>query len=73
MAKVRDILVHVSVETAVRRRKCHRKQEHHVLAGHVCLVIKQGLASKNYCHQCGNEILEAATTRLAAIQLQLGV
>lgn len=71
MPKIRDVLVHVSIETASRKRKCHRNQAHSVSAGDVCLVIKDGLASKNYCRVCAAEILMHAQTRIADIQRSL--
>ena len=67
MAKVRDILVHVRVEVADRKRKCHRNKSHQVLAGQQCLVVRQGLSSKNYCQVCAAEILSVAKSRLVEI------
>lgn len=67
MPKVRDILVHVSVETAERRRKCHRNRKHSIQQGDGCLVIKGGAfnSKRNYCQQCAAEILGRARKRLA--------
>lgn len=71
MAKVKDILVHVSVETAVSRRKCHRSEKHGVAAGNRCLVVKQGLYKRNYCGTCASAILASAEIRLAAIKADM--
>ena len=70
MPKVRDILVHVCVETAERRRKCHRNQEHNILRGEQCLVVRTGSTNSkhNYCRQCAEEILDLAGKRLTAIR-----
>jgi hypothetical protein len=67
MAKVKDILIHVVVETAARQRKCHRSRKHFVAAGHVCLVIKDGLYSRNYCPVCAEQILALASSRLSQL------
>jgi hypothetical protein len=73
MAKVKDVLIHVQVETAVRLRKCHRSKKHAVTAGATCLVIKDGMYSRNYCGECARQILALASSRLAAIFQQLGL
>lgn len=72
MAKVRDVLVHVLVETASRQRKCHRSKSHAVKAGEKCLVVRQGLGSKNYCKTCATEILAVARERLSEITSAMG-
>lgn len=75
MAKTRDLLVHVSVEVAVKKRRCHRNREHAVIAGKSCLLVKErsGLGSKNYCEKCAREILEAANRKLARLNQELGI
>jgi hypothetical protein len=69
MAKTRDILIHVSVDTAIRNRKCHRNSEHRVSAGEAFLLVRerQTLGSKNYCKQCAQDILSAAKLKLDVI------
>lgn len=74
MAKVRDLLLHVSIETAERRRKCHRKPaEHAIPHGSSCLVVKGGPRNtpKNYCIECAGEMVAAAERKLAAISAGL--
>ena len=72
MPKVKDILVHVSVEVAVKKRKCHRSGgKHGIRAGEPCLVIREGLSRRNYCRECSAPILELAGTRLTKIQQAL--
>jgi predicted phosphoribosyltransferase len=74
MPKVRDILNHASVEVASRKRICHRKRnDHSVLAGQPCLVVKDGatMGSKNYCATCSAEILDQAKAKIASLEKQL--
>lgn len=71
MPAVRDVLGHVSIETADKRRKCHRKPSKHSIAkGETCLVIRGGPfnSPKNYCKECALEILDRATASLAALK-----
>lgn len=75
MPKVRDLLVHVDVEVAERKRKCHRKSSQHaILKGEPCLVVKGGPynAGKNYCRVCAGEILRTLDRRVTAIRNALG-
>jgi hypothetical protein len=63
MAKIREILRHVRVERAERKRTCHRNQAEHVIRqGDPCLAIYDGprRARKNYCRECAQEILDLA-------------
>lgn len=73
MAKVKDVLIHVIVETAVKQRKCHRTHKHHVSAGAPHMVIKDGLSRRNYCCECAKDILGLASSRLTSIREQLGI
>ncbi|MEJ1966507.1 MAG: hypothetical protein WDO56_35195 [Gammaproteobacteria bacterium] len=73
MAKIKDILIHVIVETALKRRKCHRNKTHAVKAGETCMVVKDGMYKRNYCVTCAAEILGVAKTRLSALRQQLGI
>jgi hypothetical protein len=74
MPKVRDILVHVEVETAAAKRKCHRTKKHSIAKGDVCLVVRAGPfnASKNYCRECASEILRHLDERVTEIRNRLG-
>jgi hypothetical protein len=75
MPKVRDILIHVDVETAAAKRKCHHKPKKHSIAkGEPCLVVRGGPynASKNYCRQCASEILRHLDDRVREILNSLG-
>lgn len=46
MAAVKDMLKHVSAETAGRRRRCYRKTTHVILKGDPCLVVHDGPQSQ---------------------------
>lgn len=70
MAKIREILRHVHVERAERKRTCHRNQAEHVIRqGEPCLAIYDGprRARKNYCRECAREILNRAGQNLGRI------
>lgn len=74
MAQIRDILKHVSVETALGKRKCARaKIEHRITKGTVHLaVIEEGYRNRtNYCLECALPMLELATRRLEELRTQL--
>lgn len=73
MAKIRDILIDISIVTAIRTRKCHRNAKHSIAPGEDFLAIRErsGLGSKNYCRQCAPEILGLARTKLAEITAKL--
>ena len=75
MPKVRDILVHVCVETAARRRKCYRNGKHSIAKGEQCLVVKTGSTNSkyNYCQQCAKDILDLAERRMAGIADAMGL
>lgn len=74
MPKIREVLVHVSVETAERRRICHRNRTSHSIAkGESCLVIREvaSSGSKNYCRVCAAPILEQAAQDLVDLRAAL--
>lgn len=75
MAQVRRVLGAVLVETASRRRICHRARTKHAIAqGEVCLVIKDSASggSKNYCRSCAQAILDQAADDLRELRDSLG-
>lgn len=58
MPAVKNILKHVRVEQAVRKRTCERNRVKHIIkAGDHCLVIQDGQEVPNYCFNCAGEIL----------------
>lgn len=71
MPQVRRILVGLSIETAMRRRLCHRERKaHSIPRGGVCLVIKDAASSssKNYCPTCALAILDVAADDLQRLR-----
>ena len=74
MAIVRNILRHVMLETAERKRRCHHKGTHKITKGMLCLVVVDERGSKrNYCATCARPMLEIATNNLRAFALGLGI
>ncbi len=74
MSKTRDILIHVSVETAIKKRRCHHSRgKHHISGGERFLSVRDGngLGSKNYCKACAAPMMSAATEKFSAIQGEL--
>lgn len=71
MAKVRRVLGACSIETAKRRRVCHRnRKKHSIPMGTCCLVIKDPVSggSKNYCPDCAMAILDTAADDLEQLR-----
>ena len=66
MANVRDVLVHVEVEVALKVRICHHnRKEHSITRGNACLAIYEADGGrKNYCGPCAQDILTKARTKL---------
>jgi hypothetical protein len=73
MAAVRDIIGHVEVEIAVRKRICHHhRNKHSVAAGQRCLAVHESDGGrKNYCLSCGLEIITKAQAKLLILQTQI--
>jgi hypothetical protein len=70
MAKTRDVLIHLSVETAIRKRKCHHSRgKHQIAAGEQFLSVREGsgLGAKNYCKVCAHPMLTAAKEKFTSI------
>lgn len=74
MPKIREVLGHVSVQTAGRKRKCTRKPAAHSIAkGDECLVIRGGPynAEQSYCGECAEPILATAEQHIAQLRSKL--
>jgi hypothetical protein len=72
MPAVKDILRHVRVEQAQRKRKCNRHPSKHVISkGELCLVVQNGQDEPNYCLPCADEILALAQRNLQVLIQQL--
>ncbi len=75
MPKVRDILVHVSVEEAQRQRKCRRNTSQIISKGEMCLVVKTNSTNDDYSYSLvpAKEILDLAWVKLKTIYVNLGL
>ena len=74
MATIRNILRHVRLEIAKKRRRCHHKAAHKITKGTVCLVVVDERGGKNnYCSECAKPMLDAVTHQLTAFAVGLGI
>ena len=75
MAQIKDILCHISVEIADRKRICHRhRRKHSIQSGEACLIVKDGSGYKrNYCLPYAIDLLKAARSRINEISNDLGL
>jgi hypothetical protein len=65
MAAIKNILKHVRVEQAQRKRCCERNRANHpIKKGDYCLVVQNGQDAPNYCAQCATQILRLAQATL---------
>ena len=73
MPKIRDILVHVSVETAKAKRVCHRTRAREIVKGERCLVIKTGPMNTPYSYSSENAkpMLDGAWKKLGILYAEL--
>lgn len=71
MPAVKNVLKHVSTETAGRKRKCWRSNTHLIAKGDLCLVVVEGPTDKTtYCAVCARLIIDRARQELDAIATQ---
>lgn len=71
MPQIKRVLNACSIETAQRRRVCHRnRNKHSIERGTVCLVIKDPVSggARNYCPECALAILDVAADDLEALR-----
>lgn len=75
MPKVRDILVHVSVEQAQRQRKCRRNTANLIAKGEMCLVVRTGPTNDDYSYSRdpARAMLDAAWIKLQGFYAGLGL
>jgi len=75
MPKIRDILIHVSVEEAQRQRKCRRETSRVISKGERCLVVKTNPTNDDYSYSAENAkpMLDLAWRKLQAIYAELGL
>jgi len=67
------VLKRLRVETADRRRKCHRENRHSIEGGEPCLAIYEAAtaARKNYCRECARPIFDQARRDLRRLEIDL--
>ena len=75
MPRIRDILVHVSVETAQGQRKCRRNKARIIEKGEQCLVVKTGPMNSPYSYSVegAQQILNDAWKKLASLYSSLNL
>jgi hypothetical protein len=75
MPKIRDILVHVSVEEAQRQRKCRRNGAQGIAKGEMCLVVKTNPTKDDYSYsrEPAKAMLDAAWHKLKSFYASLGL
>jgi hypothetical protein len=75
MPKAKDILIHVKVETAIRKRRCHGfRCANGIAGGQKALMVRVNPAPAtwhNYCVTHGNHLLALAQGRLNELQTDL--
>lgn len=73
MPQIRDVLKHVSVETAKAKRMCRRTGTRSINKGDRCLVIATGPTNSpfSYSVEHAKPILDSAMKRLAALYSEL--
>lgn len=75
MPKSRNVLKHVTVEQAARRRDCGASRGmHHISKGELCIVVRGAMRNdkRSYCFACGTAILDRAALELQQLRDQLG-
>jgi hypothetical protein len=73
MPKIRDLLVHVSVEAAKGKRKCHRTRTRTIEKGERCLVVKSGPMNAPYSYSSENakQMLDGGWQKLCRLYAEL--
>ena len=74
MPAVKDVMRHVTIEVAGKKRKCYRQPNKHLIVkGESCLVVTDGPQDRStYCVTCAVEILQLAQSRLADLSQDIG-
>jgi hypothetical protein len=76
MSSAKNVLRHVTIDTAKRKRNCaaHMKgpKTHRISAGETHLVVSEE-KSFNYCLPAATDLLDRAQAELAALRRQLGI
>jgi hypothetical protein len=74
MSKTRNVVKNLTIETAVKERKCHADSKHKIAPGEMHLAHEVSTnVRENICLKCAGKILDLAQKHLATIRTQLGV
>lgn len=75
MPKIRDIMVHVTIEQAQRQRKCRRNTSNTIPKGEWCLVVRTNATNDDYSYSrdAAKPMLDAAWAKLKALYEGLGL
>jgi hypothetical protein len=75
MPKVRDILLDVKIEQALRQRKCRRNKTHLIAKGEMCLVVRTNSTNDDYSYsrEAAKPMLDAAWAKLKTLYEGLGL
>jgi hypothetical protein len=75
MPKIRDILIHVSVQEVQRQRKCRRETSRTITKGERCLVVKTNPTNDDYSYskEHAKPMLDLAWGKLQTIYAALGL
>lgn len=74
MARVRSVLLTLTVRPAGRRCSCKRSKKHQLLKGDARFIVKApGIATSEdgYCAECALEMIDAARRTLDHIESEL--
>ena len=74
MARARNVLKHVIVEVAQKKRRCHRDKSHAIQKDTLCLVVVEQRGNKrNYCVLCAQPIVDLAAGHLEGLYRDLRI
>ena len=75
MSTLKDLLIHLSIETAKSKRTCKGKSKHSdktIYAGQNCLRVKTGrFSSSVYCADCAKKMLTNANEKILLLQSEI--
>lgn len=72
MAKARNPLKNLKIETAVGARKCHTDSKHIIAPGdvHLAQYDDHGMVRENICAKCAPRVLAEIEAHLGALRAQ---
>jgi hypothetical protein len=71
MPATRNILGHVEIQTAKKKRKCHTNSSHEILPGQKHLAIETNGTRENVCLDCAPKVLNVASEYLKLLSTEL--